>query len=86
MIKEDTMKDSSTAWAIKAHIPGHAFPCFLGVFYFVSDLHVSQDGMRVALFRTRKQARDMIRSRESMRRVFLFIRAVKVVVTIREIE
>jgi len=80
------MKDSSTAWAIKAHIPGHGIPCFLGVFHFVSDLHVCQDGMRVALFRTRKQARDMIRSRGMMRQSFLFIRAVKVVVTLQEVQ
>ena len=75
------------AWAIKAHIPGHKVPCFLGVFYFVGTLNDCQDGMRTCLFRTRKQARYAIKGvKGPLGTYFFFIRAVKVLVTIREIE
>ena len=57
------MKQITKAWAIKMKISGHPKPNFMGVFYFarlgLADWH---DGMRSCLFRTRKQARDALRS------------------------
>jgi len=52
--------EEGKAWAIKAHIPGHKYPCLFGVFHFVDNLHDCQDGMRTALFRTRQQARNAL--------------------------
>jgi hypothetical protein len=63
------MKAERTAWAIKAcHYIGakgkdrEVLSNFLGVFNFINDMPATcQDGSRIALFRTRQQARDALK-------------------------
>ncbi len=55
------MQEITKAWAIKMQIPGHPGPNFMGIFYCtMKNPEPYYDGMRTALFRTRKQAREKL--------------------------
>ncbi len=72
------MRELSKAWAIKMHISGHPQPGFMGVFYCAEKLPESyRDGIRMCLFRTRKQAREAIKERPFYRPNYLIQRSTR---------
>jgi hypothetical protein len=68
-------------WAIKLNfISDHKYIAFAGIYYFGGHALPRSDGIRTAVFRTRKQAREAqktISGRTSVTRVMVTIQEIK---------
>lgn len=67
-------------WAIKLNHPEYAFDSYAGILNWIwnKDIHLCQNGFRIATWRTRKEAREGLKTL----RGFPNAKVVKVIITI----
>ena len=79
------MKYKQNAWAIKMQISGHPSPNFMGVFYQTGGpLEDYHDGLRLCVFRTRKQARVALKGMNLNPGCYPMVRVIRVEIAVKE--